>query len=271
MRLTAAVLAWAVSMAALAENTIQVMVVGSYHMGNPGQDVHNIEAADVTTPDRQAELAAVARALAEFKPTVIAVERVTEPPEYHDPGYESFSEAVLTEQPNERVQLGYRIAHKLGLDTVHGIDEQPSEGEPDYFPFGKFQQQVAQTGQAETMQRMQQEIGARLGEFEKEQGSRSIAELLVTANQLLSDASFYYEMLKLDQGEAQAASELIAYYFMRNAKIFAKLIDVTTPGDRVLVIYGAGHKHWLDHLVSNTPGFQSVDPLPYLETALGER
>jgi pheromone shutdown protein TraB len=51
---------------------------------------------------------------------------------------------------------------------------------------------------------------------------------------------------------------------MRNAKIAAKLMDIARPGDRVVVIFGSGHKHWLEQVLSNTPGFQVVDPLPYL-------
>ena len=69
--------------------------------------------------------------------------------------------------------------------------------------------------------------------------------------------------------EAQPASELIAYFYMRNAKIFAKLVDVTEPADRVVIAFGAGHKHWLEHFVENTPGFERVDPVPYLQRVGG--
>lgn len=47
-------------------------------------------------------------------------------------------------------------------------------------------------------------------------------------------------------------------------QIAAKLMDIARPGDRVVVIFGAGHKHWLEQLLDHTPGFQVVDPLPYL-------
>ena len=43
---------------------IQVMILGSYHMGNPGQDLHNVKVDDVRTPAKQAELADVAARLA---------------------------------------------------------------------------------------------------------------------------------------------------------------------------------------------------------------
>lgn len=188
---------------AMAEESVQVMVLGSYHMGNPGQDVHNIQAADVTTDARQTQLAAVATAVAAFGPTAVAVERVTEAPGYRDPGYEAFDPVQLRDNPNERVQVGYRLAHQSRLEVVYGIDEQPVEGEPDYFPYGKLQKHVADTGQEAAFSEMGATIGRELGEFEARQATESIAELLIVANQVLSNASFYYKMLSFDVGEAQ--------------------------------------------------------------------
>ena len=36
------------------------------------------------------------------------------------------------------------------------------------------------------------------------------------------------------------------------------------PVDRIIVVYSAGHKYWLDHLVEQTPGFERVDPSEFL-------
>lgn len=58
----------------------QVMVLGTYHFGNPGQDLHNMKADNVLTPKKQAELADVAARLARFKPTKIAVEPLPNAP-----------------------------------------------------------------------------------------------------------------------------------------------------------------------------------------------
>jgi hypothetical protein len=77
----------------------------------------------------------------------------------------------------------------------------------------------------------------------------------------------YYEMLAVGDTDEQPGAELNAMYYMRNAKIFAKLMKVAAPGDRILVVYGAGHNYWLRHFASETPGFKSVDPVPYLQAA----
>jgi len=59
---------------------VQVMVLDTYHFGNPGQDLHNMKPDNVLTPKKQTELADVAARLARFKPTKIAVEPLPNAP-----------------------------------------------------------------------------------------------------------------------------------------------------------------------------------------------
>lgn len=250
--------------------TVQVMVLGSFHMGNPGQDVANADIENMLTDKRQAEIAAVADALAEFKPTVIAVERITEAPDYIDPKFQAFTPEMLKENPDERTQIGYRLANELGVTRVYGVDEQPSEGEPDYFPFGELMAHAEATGQGEALQTQIEDIQQLMADFSGMQEGNSVAELLMMFNSggELSSPDFYYRTFYFDRGEAQPGAELQAYWFMRNAKIFNKLQQVTQPGDRVLVVYGSGHKAWLDELVSKTSGYELIDPVPYLDRAI---
>ena len=53
---------------------VQVMIVGSFHMDNPGHDVYNLKVDDMLAPRRQTEIEALARSLARFKPDRVAVE-----------------------------------------------------------------------------------------------------------------------------------------------------------------------------------------------------
>lgn len=255
-----------------ASGDVQVMVLGSYHLAGSEGDLVNLEVVSVLTDVRQQQLQSVSTALAEFKPTAVVTERTTEPPEYLDPVYLDFTPEWLNERGNERVQLAYRVAHQLGLERVYGLDEQPSDGEPDYFPFDKLMAHAAETGQAETLGKFVGDFRA-LAEGEMEQLTQiTIAEALLSLNTgILSSADFYYQLAQFDQGEAQPAAELQGYWFMRNAKIFSKLDDVVRPGDRVLIVYGAGHKFWLEHLVTQTPGYSLVKPDAYLQRAISEQ
>src|ERR671919_1630039 len=119
------------------EANVDVMVLGTYHMNNPGLDLANVKADDVLKPQRQKELEALAAALAEFRPTKIVVERIAQTPELLDHRYAEFTPLDLGKNRDERYQVAYRLAHRLGQKTVYAIDEDPGEGEPDYFPFGK--------------------------------------------------------------------------------------------------------------------------------------
>ena len=72
------------------------------------------------------------------------------------------------------------------------------------------------------------------------------------------------DALPLGAGKEQPGADLNAMWFLRNAKIFAKLAEVTQPGDRVLVLFGAGHNYWLRYFARATPGFQLAEPNDYL-------
>ena len=66
--LLAAILAFGAP-AKAAEPPVDVMVLGAYHFGNPGLDTNNINVDSVLTPEKQAQLEAVAKALLAFRPT----------------------------------------------------------------------------------------------------------------------------------------------------------------------------------------------------------
>src|SRR6186997_248232 len=61
--------------ATCAQNEVQVMLLGTYHFANPGQDVIKQDIDDVLQPKRQAELEDLVSRLASWKPDRIAVEQ----------------------------------------------------------------------------------------------------------------------------------------------------------------------------------------------------
>jgi len=250
------------------DETIQIMVVGSYHMAGSTSDLVKVETDSVLTERRQIELQRVAKALATFNPTVVVTERETDAPDYIDPFYAEFDDKMLSENPNERVQVAYRLARTAGVSRVYGIDEQPSEGEPDYFPFDRLMAHAEATGQSEALQAMLDKFQGMVSDEQQAMRDQPIGEQLLRVNTgLLSSADFYYALSAFDRGEDQPAAELQAYWFMRNAKIFSKLMNIAKPGDRIVIVYGAGHKYWLEHFAEHTPGFAKIDPAPYLKRA----
>lgn len=253
---------------------IEVMVLGAYHFDNPGRDVVNVKADDVTTPRRQRELAAVADAIAAFRPTRVVVERQRPGPSYDVREYAAFTPALLTKDADEIVQLGFRIAARMGLKTVQGIDEQPEGDEPDYFPYDKLQAYAKDKGETARLETVFAPIRAEAKLTEQRMSRESVAALLLAKNDEANPSvgqQVYYDMLAFGDGERQPGADLNAMWYLRNAKIFAKLMNVATPGDRVLVVYGAGHGYWLRHFARTVPGYVSVDVKPYLRRAAGKR
>lgn len=251
---------------------VEVMVLGTYHMDNPGLDLANVKADDVLKPQRQKEMEVLAAALAEFRPTKIVVERIAKTPELLDHRYAEFTPAYLGTNRDERYQVAYRLAHRLGHKVVYAVDEDSGPGEPDYFPFDKVVDWAKANGREAELNAVLDKAKGEVARIEQRQAEGSIAYVLADLNrpeQADRDQGWYYGVLSYGDTEKQPGADLNAMWYLRNAKIFAKLMAVTTPGDRVLVVYGAGHNYWLRHFAGTTPGYVNVDPSPYLQKAAG--
>ncbi len=265
-----ALIGMAAPAAAQGSAAVEVMVIGTYHFDNPGRDLNNPKADDVLKPERQKELQALASALAAFRPTKIMVERVAKSADLVDPRYGDFTPADLAKNRDERVQVAYRLANRLGHQSVYAIDEQPSDGEPDYFPFGKLMAWAQANGAEPRIQALMGEGAAIAKWIEQLQKEGTVGHAMREINRparTAKDQAFYSELLKFGDTEQQPGADLNAMWYLRNAKIFAKLMKAATPGDRVLVVYGSGHNYWLRHFAETTPGYRNVDPTPYLATA----
>ena len=252
-----------------AEKPVQVMVLGAYHFGNPGLDTNNIKVDSVLTPDKQKQLDAVATVLLTFKPTHVMVEMQSEEPDFNLAAYRRFTTDRLKTEANEIDQIGFRIAKRAGLAEVQGIDEQPKAGEPDYYPYDVVQSTAAQFDQTKILDDGNATVKTWLAQFENDQKTASVASLLVRTNSdpLYLKMDSYYSWLRIGDKDVQAGADLNAMWYLRNAKIFGKLMQVAKPGDRILVVYGGGHGFWLRHFASLVPGYRNVDVMPYLARA----
>lgn len=270
LKLLAALAMLALPTAAVAQTAepVEVMILGTYHFDNPGRDVHNARIDSVLTPDKQRQLEDVAESLARFRPTAVAVERVaTDQATLLDQAFPGFSPAALRTNADERVQIGYRLAHRLGLSRVYAIDEQEMDGEPTYFPYGAVSNWAQANGQADALAAMSATIGALVADLEHRQRTQDIGQVLAFMNgpePAANDKAFHYALMRFGAGDAQPGAILNGRWFTRNAEIFARLMQVAEPGDRIVVVYGAGHSAWLRDMVEATPGFRLIEPDDYL-------
>jgi len=245
---------------------VSVMILGTYHFGNPGLDLHNMKSESVLTPSRQKELDDIATRLAKFNPTKIAVEARSDRPDFTTQKFADFTPQKLATDPDERTQIAFRLAWRLSHKSVYGIDEQSDT--IDYFPFDKVEAYAKAHNRTATLTHMHGEIEEMIKEMEAAQKTTPIRLLLADINEparIRSDhEQFYYGLLRLGDQKEQPGADLNVAWYHRNAKTFAKLTQIARPGDRILVVFGSGHAFWLRHFAQNVPGFSLVEPNDYL-------
>ena len=127
------------------------MILGTFHMSNPGRDMHNARIEDVLTPKHQADLARGVNGLAKFKPTRVMVEWDAGPT---DERYAKYLAGTLDPSRNEVVQVGFRLAKQAGLPRVEGVDV---DGD---FPYGPVDDYAKAHGQQALLDAANAEIAA---------------------------------------------------------------------------------------------------------------
>ena len=220
----------------------EVLVLGVYHMSNPGHDIFNMQADDVLVPKRQAEIAQVIAALKKFHPTKIAVEadvfgdRIPK-------RYAEYLAAKYELSRNEIDQIGLRLAKELGHKTVYPVDV---DGE---FPFQRIVNYAKASGRSKELDAMMGEIGGMVKAQNAYLASHTVLETLLYMNadtKIAEDMGFYYRQAHFGEPYDWAGADLIADWFRRNIRIYSNVVHIVdSPEDRVLVIFGAGHLGWL--------------------------
>jgi hypothetical protein len=231
----------------------EMLVLGVYHMANPGHDIFNMQADDVLAPKRQAEIAQVIAALKELHPTKIAVER--------DAGDNRISKDyadylagkhVLTR--NEIEQIGFRLAKELGHKSVYPVD---ADGE---FPYQRIVNYAKASGRSNELDAIMAEFGG----MTKAQGaylaSQTVLETLLYMNsdtRVAQDLGLYYRLAHFGEPGDWAGADLVSDWFRRNMRIYSNVVRLAdSPNERILVIFGAGHLGWLQRAFASDPNLR---------------
>jgi hypothetical protein len=241
-----------------ADAPVEVMILGTFHMSNPGRDLYNAQIEDVLTPKYQAQIVAVTNGLARFKPTSVMVEWDAAPTNER---YAKYLAGTLEPSRNEVVQLGFRLAKQANLPAVHGIDV---DGD---FPF----EAVAKHAQANGQQAILDAAGAEIQTFVKRQEEMTRTEGVGATLRFLNDPAliargngFYRQTLRIGSGATQPGADLLTAWYRRNFLICANIIQLAKPGDRIVVLYGSGHSFLLRQCIQETSGFKLIEPNDYL-------
>ena len=166
----------------------EVLVLGVYHMDNPGRDIFNMKADDVLAPKRQAEIAQVLETLKKFHPTKIAVESDVDTDRLPKL-YQEYLAGRPERTRDEREQLGFRLAKELGHQTVYPVD---ADGD---FPFQRIIDYAKASGRSKELGKIEAEIGAMVKAQDAYLGSHTVLEMLLYMNsddKVAEDVGYYY-------------------------------------------------------------------------------
>jgi hypothetical protein len=241
------------------------MLLGTYHFANPGRDEVKQQVDDVLAPERQKEITELVEKLARWSPEQIAVEWSSTDSASLRAQFVSFRAGTLAPSRNEVVQVGFRLAARLGLPTVETIDHQMRIGNDSAGALLARRPDLKEITERASAA-AQRESDSHAAAFRR----LSIVHQLVEAN---SDSALHAgnsrgmfgALLPLGEGSNYGGPQILARWYERNVIMVHHLYRTLRPDTRrVLVIVGSGHVPPLRNVLDEAPQLCPISPLPYL-------
>ena len=234
-----------------------VLLLGCYHMVNHNLDAFNVEADDMLSPGRQRELGAVVERLKRFRPTKVCVEEYTDQADALNEQYQAYLSGTCALSAEEYHQLGFRIAAELQHEQIYSINwKDDAAGDLDEV------YAYAQAHQPELYEQLMLSGSRLLEEIQERVATADVGEQLRWLNEpgnLLWNHQMYMTMARIGLGNQYVGIDWVKGWYQRNLIIFANLTRIiTSPEDRVLVIYGVGHIPLLTQFIRDS-GFYTLE------------
>jgi len=252
----------------------QILLLGMFHLDDQGLDSYKPQFPwDALTALHQREIEDVVERLARYRPTRIALEW----PWGRQAALDSVYQAFLNGRelgPNEREQIGFRLARRLGHTRVYAVDAPARSYFPDMTQ-AQYDERVARLmeGVDPALLARQQDLETRYESLHRFDDSLKttmpLREYLLGLNgaeQLRIDHGQYLiGSFHLGRDDDYLGPDVRTRWYNRNIRIFHNLGRITSsPAERVLLIIGAGHLPILRHAAEASPEFQLVEASAYL-------
>ncbi len=246
------------------EDVREVLIVGTYHFDQES-DYDELDDAN------QQELDRLITRLEAFNATKVFIEKDPKHDSVYNVAYQKYltSEDYIKDRVNEIFQLGFRMAKRLGHDSIYLFDNKPPFiGSLDGFSFdvfGKFKDAADE-------------------EFNKKHYEQ-ISDVFQTNGKIRNKMSLYDNIKSLNSVEDQQynisrmhaievrsgvndtwiGADWLGRWYQRNIRMMMHVMQRSSPDDRIIIFVGSNHKWVLEQLMTNTPEFNIVDAMPYLE------
>lgn len=247
-------------------NDVEIMLLGTYHFAGSTGDAVKQPTDDPLTPARQAQLGELVERLAHWQPQQIAVEWSASFTDSTAARYKQYRSTGVTESRNEVVQVGFRLARRLGHSDVYPIDYQMGIGNDSIEAL--FVRRPQFKALMDSMQAAEQRSADSLSEWH---ARATIVEQLREANAERAlhggnSRAMFGSFLSAGEGANYGGPQLLARWYERNFRMAHNLTRILRPDTRrVLVLVGSGHVPSLRTIFDEAPGFCPVSPLPFLQ------
>lgn len=245
----------------------KAMVLGTFHFNRStdGSDVVAKNHIDITDEKSQQEIQEIVNAIvADFKPTLVAVEWMPSYQAKFDSLYQEYLKGDWSLVKNEAFQIGFRVAKAMKLPTIHCVDNRPPQPESlnDIEDWDSYAEGVGQTQIFNEYNQDNDEFNAYMDDM---LSKLSLKQYLILNNSPAHTERYkalsFTGLVNLGQGDNYVGADLTGNWYRRNTRIFTNVRSLCqTKSERVLIIYGAGHKWALDEIFAGSPEFEVVQP-----------
>lgn len=255
----------------------KVLLLGTFHFAYPNLDLHKSEQQiNILSPERQSEVEGLVRLLAAFRPTKVAVEVDLEKEEQLAQEYRTYRDGRFSLPASEVYQLGFRLAGLMNHERLYPINAWGRFYDPpeSLLEYARKRLGPAAAGLSEEALyfSLWEDLFhnyMKLPRHDEELLQRwSLREHLLYLNSpeyISVSHGGYLTWVDAPPGDYTMVDYLSGWWYNRNLRIFANLKRITeSPGDRILVIVGAGHLPILRHALQCSPKHELMEVSTYL-------
>ncbi len=244
-----------------AQQKIEVLNFGTFHMSYT-PDAHKVEFDEKDQKNRR-ETYHVAKLLADFKPTIICVEVISEKNKELNSDYRSFidDKGHKAKFGGEIALIAYEVGKLAGVKTIYGIDEQQTAAY-NYNIANELENQVDTVTYKNYMGKIMKEFThidqlSILDKLKVFNHKETLQKFINVNADILTYSS--------TKGNFEGADEATKFYG-RNLRILSNLNQIpVTAQDRILMITGATHAAFLGEFLQRSPKYKLVEVAEYLQ------
>ena len=246
---------------------IHVLLLGTFHFTSK-LNMFTSEVDDMSAPHRQTELDGLVTRLATYRPSKVMIERPYDAQSDVNAAYAAYRTGARTLAPDEREQLGFRLAAACKHERVYPVDILHR-----WYEEAIEKIVVSDLGARTAWDKIQRTGSEATTELNRRIATESLSAVLHHLNTAESRCealrTYTRDFARIVDGENYAGADMVGNWYFRNVRIYANILRFMETGDKLVLIYGAAHIPVLEQLLSSSGLFAVDNPLPYLEADMG--